>query len=311
MLDFWITAIILPIVVTVIVLIVEYWVIQPYHQRRRQHGAAKDESDPSSIKPPTSSKPMSRFSALVQQNLAVFWQNLNLQHKFAIMLFPALIVGMLAYRYLHNNFKCVLMTYLNGESCFQVYADESHVHNHFFPSGFMGDVGDIRCEDTAEDVHSGATAIKVTYNQSEGGLGWAGIVWQFPANNWGTLPGGFDLRGNRYVTFWAKSTRPDQMVHFDVGGLGRKPGTCECNSLAQYPESLCPAVEVTCNLTNQWFRYAIAIPADRDLHHVISGFFWTASNSVAFYLDDVYWVSNPALPPWEGPLVCVPVSYTE
>jgi len=67
---------------------------------------------------------------------------------------------------------------------------------------------------------------------------------------------------------------------------------------------------VTCNLADYWLRFAIPIPEDRDLGHIISGFSWTATSSVTFYLDDIFWVDNPALPPWEGPLICSPTPPT-
>jgi len=277
------TTVLAPIIVAITVLIVEYWVVQPLRDLKK-----------------SSKKPAS--------NLSSFWQSTKARYKFIGLFFVLFFAGTFIYRYAQTYFKCELMTIVDGEQCFQVYADRSHIGNHFFPTGFMGDVQDVKIEETTEEIHSGSSAIKVVYEQSSNSLGWAGIVWQFPANNWGRFPEGYDLRGNRYITFWAKSTRPDQVVRFSVGGTGRNPMTCERDPSALYPESLCPTVEVTCKLTNQWFKYAIALPEYQNLQHIINGFSWTSSSAVTFYLDEIFWVSNPALPPWEGPFICDPIS---
>lgn len=293
------TAILATIVAGVLVLIIEYWVIKPLRDRNSvsKHNHVDDENR-------ATSKTEPRFALLK------YWQRLGSPYKVAVATLTVLAVlsmTVVIARYVSQTYGCEVMA-LTGEHCFQVYTDKAASNNHFFPSGFMGDAGDIRLEDTTEDVHSGTTAIKVTYSKTGSGLGWAGIVWQFPANNWGTLKDGFDLRGSRYVTFWAKSTLPNQIEYFGIGGVGRIPKTCNRDPLAQYPESLCPAVKVSCNLSNQWFRFAIAIPEDRDLNHIISGFSWYATSSVSFYLDDILWVDNPASPPWEGPLICSPIT---
>ena len=91
---------------------------------------------------------------------------------------------------------------------FGVYADQYSVSNHFEPSGWMGDAitpgivtFDPGCTDT---WHTGGNSIRITYSGA-GTQGWAGIYWQHPANNWGTVPnGGFNLTGAAKLTFWAR-----------------------------------------------------------------------------------------------------------
>src|SRR3981081_2097857 len=78
---------------------------------------------------------------------------------------------------------------------FYVYADKGARVNHFAPSGWMGDYGDIKIDDGwTENPADGHTSIKVSYSaKGTQGANWAGVYWQHPANNWGDKPGGFDL----------------------------------------------------------------------------------------------------------------------
>ena len=76
---------------------------------------------------------------------------------------------------------------------FTVYAEDGEKWP-WHPTGFMGsDVSvmsiDGKCKD---NPHAGKTCLKFVYNSKEG---WGGIVWQDPDNDWGTLPGGYDLTG--------------------------------------------------------------------------------------------------------------------
>ena len=71
-----------------------------------------------------------------------------------------------------------------GDS-FVIYTDKSAPGNHYVPSGYMGDYGDIRINDAySEDVHSGKTCLQVVYTADKSqGQGWAGVYWQNPPNN--------------------------------------------------------------------------------------------------------------------------------
>ena len=89
-------------------------------------------------------------------------------------------------------------------SSFIVFKEANSGGNHFIPSGWMGDIGDLEYSsyDTS-NPRSGLTSIRIDYS-AKGTNGWAGIYWQAPANNWGTMDGGFDLSGYKSLTFWAK-----------------------------------------------------------------------------------------------------------
>ena len=75
---------------------------------------------------------------------------------------------------------------------FYIYKDGADKANHFYPSGWMGDYGDIRIN--AKEMatpHTGTSCLKITYTaKGKQGAGWGGVYWQQPANNWGTANAG-------------------------------------------------------------------------------------------------------------------------
>jgi hypothetical protein len=191
---------------------------------------------------------------------------------------------------------------------FDVYRDEDISGNHYVPSGWMGDTGDIRLNECwREDTHAGSTAVRVEYTAQGTGpsygcdgpppCGWASVYWQEPANNWGDQPGGYDLSGARGLTFWARGEDGGEWISFKVGGIG-------CGSSA-YPDSLCPVqalVPAPVSLTTTWQVYTIPLSADLDLSSVVGGFLWAASSEdnpsgATFYLDDIQYLFNIDIPP--------------
>src|SRR5262249_17302487 len=88
------------------------------------------------------------------------------------------------------------------KNTFYIYQDKGSRVNHYIPSGWMGDYGDLKIDDgNTTDPADGRTAVKITYSgKATQGANWAGIFWQHPANNWGEKPGGFDLTGMKRLT---------------------------------------------------------------------------------------------------------------
>jgi len=175
---------------------------------------------------------------------------------------------------------------------FTVYLDKNNKNNHFIPSGWMGDYGDIKLNDQALDSpHSGTTSIQFTYTAKKAqGQGWAGVYWQNPANNWGSKKGGFDLTGMTKLTFWAKGAKGGEVIQkFTVGGI---KGT--------YPDSA--TVEMgPAELTDSWKQYTINI-AGKDLSYISGGFGWVTNADLnpegcIFYLDDIKFEADPAVKP--------------
>jgi len=187
---------------------------------------------------------------------------------------------------------------------FFVYADRGAVVNHFVPSGWMGDTGDIEFnDDYTGTTCSGATAIRVSYSAQGNGPSygcdaygppcwWAGIYWQEPENNWGTVPNaGFDLSEYNRLVFCAKGESGGERIEFGMGGLGRDAG--DCSPVEPYPDSTCKESRWI-TLTGEWQEYTIDL-TDRDLSYIIGGFLWATNRNrnpsgAVFYLDEIRFV---------------------
>lgn len=165
---------------------------------------------------------------------------------------------------------------------FPVYTDRGFFDNHYIPSGYMGDYGDINVNENWKDnPHSGQTCIKTVYTaRGSQGAGWAGIYWQNPANNWGTIKGGFDLTGASKLTFWTRGERGGELIsEFKIGGI-----------TGEYADT--DAVMIgPITLTKSWKKYTIDLKG-ADLSYISGGFCWAASSAnnpegFTFYLDDI------------------------
>jgi hypothetical protein len=179
---------------------------------------------------------------------------------------------------------------------FVVYTDKNARENHYIPSGWMGDYGDIKTNDQCTDnPHSGTTAIQFVYTAKKTqGKGWAGVHWQSPANNWGSKKGGFDLTGMTKLTFWARGAKGQEVIaKVKVGGIGIEPKDV-------YPDSA--EVEMgPIELTDTWKQYTINL-VGKDLTYISGGFAWVTNadlnpDGATFYLDDIKFEVDPAIKP--------------
>lgn len=171
---------------------------------------------------------------------------------------------------------------LPTESTFYIYQDKSSKVNHFIPSGWMGDYGDLKLQDNYKnDCLDGLSCVEWTYTaESKQGNNWAGAYWQQPANNWGSKAGGFDLTGFKRFTFWAKGKTDNVRIEeFKVGGITGEFGD-------SFSKSIGPIV-----LTKDWKKYTIELDGEIP-SNVIGGFCWAANkdnNPTGFtmYLDEM------------------------
>lgn len=116
-----------------------------------------------------------------------------------------------------------------------------------------------------------------------GGAGWAGVYWQSPVDNWGTVPGptGYNLSHATRLTFWVRGQTGHEGVQFLVGGITGKHG-----------DSLRSAVKTqVLTLATSWQQVTIVLTG-KNLSHIIGGFGWVAStqqnpHGATFYLDDI------------------------
>ena len=165
---------------------------------------------------------------------------------------------------------------------FFVYADQGYFKNHYIPSGWMGDYGDIKFNDASPDKpYSRKNSIKIVYSaKKKQGAGWAGIYWQDPANNWGNLKGGYDLTGAKKLTFWARGDKGGEIItEFKMGGINGEHSDTASASIGPI------------QLTPEWKQYTIDLK-DEDLSLVIGGFSFIVSSmenpdGATFYMDDI------------------------
>jgi hypothetical protein len=165
---------------------------------------------------------------------------------------------------------------------FKVYTDGNSPDNHYVPSGWMGDYGDIKFNDKFMDKpHTGSTSVQIIYtNKATQGARWSGIYWQNPPNNWGTRPGGYDLTGAKNLTFWARGEKGGERIEeFKMGGITGEYADSDIAGIG-------PVV-----LTPEWQLFTIDLEG-KDLSSISGGFCWATNldanpEGATFYLDDI------------------------
>lgn len=178
-------------------------------------------------------------------------------------------------------------------SAFYVYRDVDSQDNHYEPTGYMGDTGDIHMNEAYEEnPHSGQTSMRVVYDARGRGPNecaysppckWAGVYWQEPPNNWGEnvfwKDRGFDLSFYNRLVFWARTDKACT-IEFKVGGID-----------GPYGDSLPYPRGVHARLSENWQEFQIDL-SGANLKHIIGGFVWvtnwdTNPDGAIFYLDDI------------------------
>jgi len=165
---------------------------------------------------------------------------------------------------------------------FYVYKDGADKANHFYPSGWMGDYGDIRINvKETTNPHSGTSCIKVQYSaKGKQGAGWGGVYWQQPANNWGTANAGFDMTGAKKLTFWARGEKGNEVINeFKIGGIQGEFADTDVAGIGPV------------KLTTEWKQYTIDLTG-KDLSRIAGGFAWATSgdenpDGLTMYFDDI------------------------
>ncbi|HOY09475.1 MAG TPA: hypothetical protein PLB05_05300 [Candidatus Omnitrophota bacterium] len=151
----------------------------------------------------------------------------------------------------------------------------------FHASGWMGNTNDLAMNSASiENPFAGKTCVKIEYKpKMPNTLGWAGIYWQYPVNNWGTEQGRLNLKGAKKLTLYARGASGGEVVIFRVGGLRGK----------DFSDTDMAQEKVT--LTNAWQQYSINL-RDKDLSHIIGGFLVIFENTNnpsggIIYLDEI------------------------
>jgi len=124
-----------------------------------------------------------------------------------------------------------------------VYADGEP--QPWYYSGWMGNYNELEIDPVSNEYpHSGETCLKIKYKDPSN---WTGVAWQHPANDWGDLPGGYDLTGAKKLTFWARGEFGIEIVSFGVGIL---------DSNKEYHDTAFAELKDV-KLKNKWKKYTI------------------------------------------------------
>jgi hypothetical protein len=125
---------------------------------------------------------------------------------------------------------------------------------------------------------------------------WAGLYWQWPANNWGTEPCKTVPPGATQVQFEAAGAVGGERVTFEAGGIH---GAVSADSFTS---------QSAVTLTTAWKQYSVPVKAPYP-NGVCGAFAWTVQSpapgttagvqhvmvgnttveEISFYLDDVRW----------------------
>jgi hypothetical protein len=186
------------------------------------------------------------------------------------------------------------------DDVFYIYKNRGSRLNHFTPSGWMGDYGDLKlnqgwkkeemsakgAKETVDGKQTEAeedTCMQVKYTaERKQGAGWAGIYWQHPANNWGDKKGGYDLSKYTKLTFWAKGEQGGETIDkFFIGGITGQTEEGDSDTASVSPVTL----------TKDWKEYEVSLKG-LDMSHIIGGFGFAANadanpNGFTMYVDEV------------------------
>lgn len=157
---------------------------------------------------------------------------------------------------------------------FYVYKDSGDLP--YAPTGYMGNYKALNVDlNEKREVHSGETAIKITYSEESD---WYGIAFVDPANDWGEILGGYDISGAKTFSFWAKSKFSGVVVRLGFGLI---------ESDKAYPDTAIKLEEI--KLNSEWTKYTFKIKRE-DLSCIRSGLVMFASSygyPQTIYIDDV------------------------
>ena len=161
---------------------------------------------------------------------------------------------------------------------FAVFDDKT---GPWIPSGYMGNTRALKVDEACtESPFRGSTCMRIDYLDH---IGWAGIFWQNPANDWGDKPGGVNLSKATTLVFRARGLRGGEKVTFFMGGL--KDKAFNDTAEARLPDVI---------LKKEWTRYRIPLDG-LDLSCIKTGFGFTLGNDgdpFAFFLDDIQYVAD-------------------
>ena len=178
-----------------------------------------------------------------------------------------------------------------------------NVSDYFSPTGYEGDGANIEDVTLVTMVNDACPTrsptpegdcYSITYRDGavDATQGFAGVLWQYPENNFGTYPGHTVTPGATVVTGWIRGGSGGEKVELEVGGIDdpTKPYEDSINILTS-----------PMTLTTAWQQFSIGLPSSYG--EVLCGFGWvvkaptpgstgsTPAPNVVFYLDGIQWHS--------------------
>lgn len=146
---------------------------------------------------------------------------------------------------------------------FYVYKDGEDMPYH--PTAYMGNYKKVEVDvKNEEDVHSGSASLKVSYNHH---YDWYGLGLVEPPNDWGDILGGYDIRGAKTFSFWAKASEDGVKATIGFGLIGKDK---------THPDSAKKSIEV--KLSSKWKHYSINLK-NLDMSCIRSGLVIFSSTS--------------------------------
>ncbi|MDF1695297.1 MAG: glycoside hydrolase family 2 TIM barrel-domain containing protein [Saprospiraceae bacterium] len=146
----------------------------------------------------------------------------------------------------------------------------------YVPTGYMGNYSAITVKvDYTGEAHSGESCVKIKYDAFDN---WYGVAFVDPANDWGEILGGYDIRGATKFTFWAKASEKNIKATIGYGLIDKdKP----------FYDTAKQSKEI--KLSKKWKKYTLKIK-NKDLTCIRSGlvlFSSSQSSPHEIFLDDV------------------------
>jgi hypothetical protein len=158
------------------------------------------------------------------------------------------------------------------------------VQRIFYPTGYMGGTTAISMMKFSKNKpHSAPDCIMIRYYPVHDTIGWVGIYWQYPDNNWVDMKG-YNLSDCNQLTFWARGEEGGEMCSFSMGGINGK----------KYTDSVNPAKSTgIVKLNKDWEKFSINLE-NNDLNNIIGGFCCVFikdqnPNGCTIYLDDIFY----------------------
>jgi len=174
-------------------------------------------------------------------------------------------------------------------ACLLSRTPELKVSSFYFPSGKVGDIGDVTFgtgKFTYEPLGRGSHEYEWKYNEdgsvNQNPAGFAGVCWLNPAGNFGTMSGGGkDLSAYNKIHWEGRSLGDPVNVEFFIGGVTWIWGKDDDGKpkIVEPPYPGVPKYGLgTHKLTSDWQEFDVPLGVEKeDLDPVICGFGWVAS----------------------------------